>query len=174
MTKSNTFSIHQFLKQRLSMNLTLRLGLIASVYFIYRFVLYFLDYTKFSVGLSAVFFIMCMCNFKEKLPRKMYSLLLTVIGIMLLYHDSYLPPPSSLTVDFTGNLWRTARRRFLHARSRAGCRWRYALGLHGARLAGNILQHARLAGPFHKGHEDVDESRHGDGYLRLQVGEAGQ
>ena len=103
MTKSNTFSIHQFLKQRLSMNLTLRLGLIASVYFIYRFVLYFLDYTKLSVGLSAVFFIMCMCNFKEKLPRKMYSLLLTVIGIMLLYHDSYLPPPSSLTVDFTGN-----------------------------------------------------------------------
>lgn len=97
-------TIKEFFSEHFEMRMKMRLGLFSSVYFIYRFTLYFLGFTRFSVALGALLFVMCLCSFMNRASRIIYNCLLLIFAVVLLYHDSYLPPLTNLTVDFTDNI----------------------------------------------------------------------
>ena len=73
------------------LSFSLRIGSLAGTYFLFKFGLYFMAMSGFDFAFNFVLFLLCLFSFRQKTLNKFYKSFLIIFGLLLLYHDSYLP-----------------------------------------------------------------------------------
>lgn len=73
------------------LSFSLRIGSLAGTYFLFKFGLYFMAMSGFDFAFNFVLFLLCLFSFRQKTLNKLYKSFLIIFGLLLLYHDSYLP-----------------------------------------------------------------------------------
>lgn len=79
------------------------LGVLPCAYFAFKLGLYFLSLSGFDFPLNLILFVLCFIQFKNASLYTCYKIILLILAIVLLYHDSYIPVLTSDSFDFHGD-----------------------------------------------------------------------
>ncbi len=82
-------ALKEIIKTKLSFSL--RISSLVGTYFLFKFGLYFMNLSGFDFALNLVLFLLCLFSIRVKSLNKIYKTFLIIFGLVLLYHDSYLP-----------------------------------------------------------------------------------
>lgn len=82
-------ALKEIIKTKLSFSL--RISSLVGTYFLFKFGLYFMNLSGFDFALNLVLFLLCLFSIRVKSLNKIYKAFLILFGLVLLYHDSYLP-----------------------------------------------------------------------------------
>lgn len=82
-------TVKEIIMSRLSFSL--RISSLAGSYFLFKFALYFLALSGFDFALNFAFFLLTLFSVRQKFLGRLYVSFLILSGLILLYHDSYLP-----------------------------------------------------------------------------------
>ena len=82
-------ALKEIIKTKLSFSL--RISSLVGTYFLFKFGLYFMNLSGFDFALNLVLFLLCLFSIRVKSLNKFYKTILIIFGLVLLYHDSYLP-----------------------------------------------------------------------------------
>ena len=82
-------ALKEIIKTKLSFSL--RISSLVGTYFLFEFGLYFMNLSGFDFALNLVLFLLCLFSIRVKSLNKIYKTFLIIFGLVLLYHDSYLP-----------------------------------------------------------------------------------
>lgn len=82
-------AIKETIRNRISFSL--RIKTLVGTYFLFKLGLYFMAICGFDFVLNLILFLFCLFSVKQKTLNTIYSAVLIISGLLLLYHDSYLP-----------------------------------------------------------------------------------
>lgn len=82
-------ALKEIIKTKLSFSL--RISSLVGTYFLFKFGLYFMNLSGFDFALNLVLFLLCLFSIRVKPLNKIYKTILIIFGLVLIYHDSYLP-----------------------------------------------------------------------------------
>lgn len=82
-------ALKEIIKTKLSFSL--RISSLVGTYFLFKFGLYFMNLSGLDFALNLVLFLLCLFSIRVKSLNKLYKTILIIFGLVLLYHDSYLP-----------------------------------------------------------------------------------
>lgn len=82
-------ALKEIIKTKLSFSL--RISSLVGTYFLFKFGLYFMNLSGFDFALNLVLFLLCLFSIRVKTLNKIYKTILIIFGLVLIYHDSYLP-----------------------------------------------------------------------------------
>lgn len=82
-------ALKEIIKTKLSFSL--RISSLVGTYFLFKFGLYFMNLSGLDFALNLVLFLLCLFSIRVKSLNKIYKTILIIFGLVLLYHDSYLP-----------------------------------------------------------------------------------
>lgn len=82
-------AIKETIRNRISFSL--RIKTLVGTYFLFKLGLYFMAICGFDFVLNLILFLFCLFSVRQKTLNTIYRAVLIFSGLLLLYHDSYLP-----------------------------------------------------------------------------------